>query len=339
MTQEEILKAYLERLMLLQDKNEKITQHQLEQIASELGMSSELVQQAHSLAQDKLTQGKNHLVYGNVDEAYAALQEAFSLSPVDMQVKYYYALVLADMFTKTRQKEYLDRAMLLLNACIEEKPEWQEPFALLARLKLQNKGGVQAEPKKPSSQPKKEADPNYWLSPPIPVALFAAIVFSLVMIGITWFTFQSTQQQTRKELQEIKQKTMEKIEQEVAQPQLTEITLIPSPWAKEEELVFEEVDNMLATEMIVGKTEGFETNRYLTFQVTNQTNKTIRQLEINLHEYDDQGNFLLKKPVIVVSDKDKPLQDKAKRQKKINYKVVAKANNYRIEVSKIVFDK
>jgi hypothetical protein len=132
---------------------------------------------------------------------------------------------------------------------------------------------------------------------------------------------------------------MEKIQKEVEEPQLTKVNVLPSQWAKEDELVFEEVDNTLATEMIVGKTDGFETSRYLTLQITNQTGKTIRLLEINLHEYDDQGNFLLKKPVIVVSEKDQLLPNNAKRQKKINYKVVANANNYRVEVTKIVFEK
>ncbi|HAI76532.1 MAG TPA: hypothetical protein DCM08_09825 [Microscillaceae bacterium] len=329
MSQEEILKAYLERLMLLQDKNEKISQRQLEQIASELGMSSELVQQAQALAQDKLTQGKNHLAYNNIEEAYAALQEAFALSPTDLPIKYHYAQALAGMFERTHQREFLAKAEQLLNACIEEKPTWKEPFALLARLKQQNKG-------EPTVA---RVNTNAGQSLPIAAATWLAIGGAVLIIGGIWFTLQSSQQQNYKELREIKQRTMEKIQKEVEEPQLTKVNVLPSQWAKEDELVFEEVDNTLATEMIVGKTDGFETSRYLTLQITNQTGKTIRLLEINLHEYDDQGNFLLKKPVIVVSEKDQLLPNNAKRQKKINYKVVANANNYRVEVTKIVFEK
>ncbi len=158
---DQILQAYLDHALNIRGtKQPHPSPAELQEVARELGMTSEDLAAADAEAEKCFTRGQGFLEHGHLEDAITDLSRAAALRPLHLDTVLALAWAHVKQWNATHQSNHRAQAERLARFCLDVDPRLEGAFAVLSALK----------------QPKAKA-------PAVPVLLVSTVLFGLVVAG------------------------------------------------------------------------------------------------------------------------------------------------------------
>lgn len=134
---EDLLKAYIEQLIKIQQENRPVSDAELKKIAADMGIDEQEMAFIQSKFNDYLTRGLGYSRYEDWESAIEELQQAVMLNPNHIGALYGLAKAFGQRWFIKKNKNDLQNAKNFAKRCLQIQPDNEDALRLSADL---NKG-------------------------------------------------------------------------------------------------------------------------------------------------------------------------------------------------------
>jgi|GEM_PF-4906417 len=336
-SREDLLRDYLQRVTKLREEmRDDMTFEQVQEVARELGMSqSDLAAAAQSAAAHR-ERGIRYSQHDQHDDAVRELRDAVALDPFSADGLY----ALAEALQRRGASADRDEAITLARRVVDIDPRHERAYTLIRVLR-----GGGRERAVPSAGQSRTGTARARMDRIWQVIVIAGTLIVVLLILLP--VFKGTEPSAPEPSAEPGGITV------LPDPSSTEpaISVRSNPsssagsrlpvefaWAGAHDgfdLALFERDRVVATEMIVGKTNGFETSHQITLEAENRSGVPIRELTLRFTDFDGNGRKLGTNQVVAIAPDDLPLPPGAKRNLDLRYPTAGTMDSYKLEVTTV----
>lgn len=342
-----LLRDYLQRVTALRrEMNDTMTLDQVQEVARDLGMDQSDLAAAAQAAADHRERGIRYCRHEQYDDAVRELRDAVALDPFSTDGLY----ALADALRRRDNRGDEDEALRLAHRVVEIEPKNEGAYDLIRRIREGDKAAHEGHTQVPAMRQwtRDEKKRKLWRN-------VTLMIVTAVMVGFFSIILVSTKSEVKVP------------EEATGEPSSSGITVRPDPSnpnSKEPAISIREtppseentrtpltfawrgkhegfememtlLERVVATEMIVGVTDGFETSHQLTLEVKNNGTKPITQLALNFVDFDANGKRLGEHSVEAIHAGDLPLDPSATRKLDLKYPTKSTLNKFKVEVAEV----